>query len=191
MDRLGPLLEQPSFTSQEARGLGVSASTLAHYVKSGDLTRVGHGIYRKADRPVVSDFRWEDLVEAVRRVKNGVVCLASALALYEITEETPRQHWIAIAHGTRHRAGGPVKIVRMRNIELGKTTIEIDGVPVPIFDRERTIVDSFRYLSRETAIKALRMGLKGRSKIDLQKTQRYAKTLRVKIDSYLLAETTI
>jgi hypothetical protein len=30
---------------------------------------------------------------------------------------------------------------------------------LPIFDRERTIVDAFRYLGRETALKALKKAL--------------------------------
>jgi hypothetical protein len=36
-----------------------------------------------------------------------------------------------------------VKVVRMRNHTLGKATINIDGAIVPIFDKERTILDAF------------------------------------------------
>jgi hypothetical protein len=48
---------------------------------------------------------------------------------------------------------------------------------VNIFDRERTIVDAFRYLSKEIAIKALKMAVKNLSdkKLDIKKLQRYAK----------------
>lgn len=44
-------------------------------------------------------------------------------------------------------------------MKLGRKEIELDGIMVPIFDRERTVVDAFRLLSRETAIKALKMAL--------------------------------
>jgi hypothetical protein len=37
--------------------------------------------------------------------------------------------------------------------------MELEGVLVPIFDRERKIIDAFRLLSPETAIKALKMAL--------------------------------
>jgi predicted transcriptional regulator of viral defense system len=193
LSKIEPLLKLASFTSQQARARGVSSEALAHYVKIGELVRIGHGVYRKTDHPAMEDFRWEDLIEAVQKTKDGAICLISALALYEITEETPRQHWIAVKHSTRHRSDTSTKIVRMRNVELGRTSINISGVVVPIFDQERTVLDAFKYLGRETAIKALRMGLKKKSpnKIDPRKLQEYAKKLRINIAPYLLAETTL
>lgn len=172
--------------------MGVEAATLAHYVKSGDLTRIGHGIYRGRDAPTIKDFRWEDLADAVMRTRGGIVCLTSALALYGLTEEMPRQHWIAIKNTTHHRADRSTKVVRMRNLTLGVSKIEVEGASIPVFDRERTIVDSFRYLSRETAIKALKASINSRKgeKIDLEKMRKYAKALRVRIEPYILAVTT-
>lgn len=102
------------------------------------------------------DFRYEDLVMTLRKIQGGVIRLISALTLYEITEELPRKHWIAIRNSTRHRATPDTRIVRMRNLTLGITEINIGGAQCRIFDRERTIVDSFRYLSIETALKALK-----------------------------------
>lgn len=191
-ERLAPLLEQAYFTSREAARVGVSSPLLAYYVKIGVLERLARGVYRGVNAPGVADFRWEDLVLAMARVKQGVVCLVTALALYELTEELPRQHWIAIPHGTRHRAGATVKVVRMRNITLGQTTLDIDGIALPIFDRERTLVDAFKYLSKETAIKALKAAVlkQGDEKIDLEKVRKYAKVLRVKMQPYLLMVST-
>lgn len=189
---LEPLLKSPSFTSKEARLRGVSSATLAHYVKQGEIQRIGHGVYRGVGAPVVEDFRWEDLAEAVQRTKDGVVCLTSALALYDLTEEIPRQHWIAIRNETLHRASSSTKIVRMRNTTLGRTALKLGKVQIPIFDRERTIVDAFRYLSKEIAIKALKIAFtkKGDEKVDPEKLRKYAKGLRVKIEPYILAVTT-
>lgn len=191
LEKLKPLLRAPSFTSGEARLHGVSSSTLTYYVKQKELTRIGHGIYRGANTPVSNDFRWEDLIEAMQRVKEGVICLTSALSLYNLTEEMPSQHWIAIRNETLHRAMPGTKVVRMRNLTLGKTTIKIDKVTLPIFDRERTIVDAFRYLGRETALKALKIALtkRGREKIDIEKIRQYAKKLRIKIEPFLIAMT--
>ena len=80
----------------------------------------------------------------------------------------------------------------MRNMSLGRTHMKIDGITIPIFDRERTIVDAFRYLSRETAIKALREALTKRKdeKINLEKLYKYSKELRVNINDYIMAMTT-
>jgi predicted transcriptional regulator of viral defense system len=192
LEKLRPLLHLPSFTSQDAYLLGVTAATLAYYVKQKELIRIGHGVYRGTNALIVSDFRWEDLVEAMQRVRKGVVCLTSALSLYHLTEEIPSQHWIAIRNDTLHRGAMPTtKIIRMRNLELGKTTIKIGKIILPIFDRERTIVDSFRYLGRETALKALKMALKkrGTEKIDIEKIRKYAKQLRIKIEPFLMVMT--
>ena len=191
LEKIESLLSAANFTSKEAKQCGVSAETLAYYVKAGDLERLGRGLYRGIHAPTLQSFQWEDLVTAVRGVKNGVICLTSALALYELTDEIPRQHWIAISHGTSHHASPMVKIIRMRNHSLGRTTIDIDSTIVSIFDRERTILDAFRYLSKETALKALKTGLEQprEKKIDVNKLRSYAKKMKVIIDPYLLALT--
>lgn len=190
--KLGRLLRAHKFTSKEAKRSGVTAATLAYYAKHGELERIGHGIYRGIHAPKTKDFRWEDLIDAVQRAKGGVICLISALALYDLTEEIPRQHWIAIRNETIHRTSRATRVVRMRNLTLGQTTLKIGKITVPIFDRERTIVDSFRFLPKEVAIKALKRGIakRGDQKISAEKLLKYAKALRVKIETYLLAVTT-
>ena len=188
---LHPLLTKPFFTAKEAQAIGVSSAVLCHYVKTGKLKRLGRGIYQGSDC-APSSFRWNDLAEAVYSIPGGVVCLISALALYDLTEELPRQHWIGIRHGTTARSTRQIKTVRFRNLELGKTEIEIEGRSIPIFDRERTIVDAFRLLSRETAIKALKAAIAkgGKNRLDLVKLEAHAKKLRFDITPYLLSVTT-
>jgi predicted transcriptional regulator of viral defense system len=189
---LAPLLKSPSFSRQEAIELGVTSSTLSHYVKAGTIERIARGVYRHCDAPTVNDIRWEDLVVAAQKIKGGIVCLISALALYELTDEMPRNYWIAIKHGTTHKKDRHVKLIRMRDVALGKTTFTIDQVQIPIFDLERTIVDAFRLLDREIAIKALKMAAKrkGIKKLNFKKLADYAKLLKVNIAPYILSVTT-
>ena len=189
---LAPLLKRPYFTSKEAKELGVPSYTLGYYVKTGKLRCISRGVYQSTDFEGSVSFRWEDLVEAVYSVTDGVVCLVSALAIYDLTEEIPRQHWIAIPHATTAKKNPQIKILRYRNMNLGKTKIKLEDATIPIFDRERCIVDAFRLLSRETAIKALKMGLTlpKSEKINLVKLQNYAKQLRVNIAPYLITATT-
>ncbi len=188
---LVPLLGKPFFTAREAKELGVHPSVLNHYVKTGRIKRISRGIYQGSEYKNPYAFRFEDLVEAVYSVKGGVVCLISALAVYELTEEIPRQHWIAIRHDTSVKVRRGIKILRYRNVTLGKIEIALEGVKVPIFDRERTIIDAFRLLSRETAIKALKAAIVqgGKNRIDLVKLQEYAKKLRFNISPYLMSVT--
>lgn len=187
-----PLLNQPSFTSKEAKILGVPSAVLSYYVKAGKLKRIRRGVYQAIDYQNLEAFRWLDLIEAVHSINGGVVCLISALAVYDLTEEIPRQHWIGIRHGTSARSSRQIKIVRFRDLDLGKIEIELEGTRIPIFDRERTIVDAFRLLSRETAIKALKSAVAqgGKNRIDLIRLEAYAKKLQFDISPYLLSITT-
>ncbi|MCX6990304.1 MAG: hypothetical protein NTX49_04490 [Chlamydiae bacterium] len=187
------LLTKPSFTIEESKKLGVFAEHLAYYIKKGLIKRLGRGIYQSADyQGSPENFQWEDLIEAVNSVPGGITCLISALAIYDLTDEIPREHWIAVSNSTSIAKDNRVRIVRLRNVELGKTKINLNGIHIAIFDRERTIIDSFRLLSQETAIKALKMALakKGAEKLELRKLQSYAKKLRFNIAPYLLTATT-
>lgn len=189
---LSVLFNKPSFTSKEAKVLGVPAAVLSHYAKTGKLKRIRRGVYQATNYQNAKSFRWADLIEAVLSINGGVVCLTSALAVYDLTEEIPRQHWIGIRHGTSARSSRQIKVVRFRDLDLGKTEIKLEGTSIPIFDKERTIIDAFRLLSRETAIKALKMAIKqgGKNRIDLIKLETYAKKLHVDISTYLLSVTT-
>lgn len=192
LETLAALLKKPFFTSREARAIGVSASALNYYVKIGKLKRIHRGVYQEVSYPNPDSFRWNDLTQAVYSIPGGVVCLISALAIYDLTEEIPRQHWIGIRHGTSAKSTHQIKIIRFRNLGLGKTEINLEGTVIPIFDRERTIVDAFRLLSRETAIKALKVAITrgGKNRLDLVKLEAYAKKLRFDIAPYLLSVTT-
>ncbi len=189
---LKPLLKEPTFTAKKARNLGIHPALLSHYVKTHRLKRIRRGVYQAIDYQNAAGFRWQDLIEEVRSVEGGVICLLSALAIYDLTEEIPRQHWIAVRHSTSIKESSQMKIVRMRDIQLGQTKLKVEGIFVPIFDRERTIVDAFRLLSLETAIKALKIALsqRGKSRLDLEKLQHYANKLRVNIDPYLITAMT-
>ena len=102
-----------------------------------------------------------------------------------------REFWIAIAHPTTSPARENAHITGMRNLSFGLTTIKICGQQVAIFDRERTVVDSFRHLDKETALKALQAYLKKSKerKPDISKLLKYAKKLRVDLTHYIPAFT--
>ena len=190
-NKLSPLLQKPLFRSSEARNAGVSSSLLNYYVKKNLIVRLDRGVYKGSDTVLDVDFRYEDLVLTVKSIPEGIVCLVSALDIYDLTDEIPRRHSIAVPNTMRAPVRNNVRILRMRNTTLGLTEINIGSEKVRIFDRERTLVDSFRYLGMETAIKALKTAIskKGEEKIDLKTLREYAARLRVNIDPYLIAIT--
>ena len=171
------LLKKPLFHASEARDIGIHPGLLSYYIKQGFIEKIGRGVYRNPSIEPDVDFKWEDLFITVKSVPNGVICLISALDIYNMTDEISRAHWIAIPHATTAPKRSNAKFIRTRDIELGRTEIKMGSEKMPIFDPERTIVDSFRYLDIEVAIKALKAGLKGQSgnKLNLRKLQIYAK----------------
>lgn len=186
------LVEMPVFTAAEARTAGIPSRMLSHFCKKGMIERVVRGVYRGSQAKIDIAFQWEDLALVALSIPNGVICLISALCYYGLTDQIMREFWIAIPHASKRPQRVRTRIIRMRNIELGQTEIQIGVSHLKIFDKERTVVDSFRYLSREVAIKALQAYLRqGRSsKPDLNKLMKYAKILRIDIHPYIMALTT-
>src|SRR3984885_5276703 len=185
-------IETPVFTASEARAAGIPSRMLAHFCKKGVIERVTRGVYKGSQAKIEIDFQWEDLALVAMSISNGVICLISALCYYGLTDQIMRQFWIAIPHATKSPQRPKTRIIRMRNIELGQTEIQMGSSRLKIFDKERTVIDSFRYLSQEVAIKALQTYLRQRGvdKPNLDKLMKYAKSLRVNIHPFIMALTT-
>ncbi|MBJ7450424.1 MAG: type IV toxin-antitoxin system AbiEi family antitoxin domain-containing protein [Parachlamydiales bacterium] len=185
------LSKKPVFSSAEGRKAGIPSRMLAYFCSKDLIERVSRGIYRVKNVDFDNNFEWEDLTLAALSISNGVICLISALCYYGLTDEIMREFWIAVPHTTTSPVRKNAHIVRMRNISFGQTIIKIGGQKLKIFDQERTIVDSFRYLDKETALKALQAYLKTDRdlKPDIDKLRYYAKKFRVDISSYISAFT--
>jgi len=185
-------LRSPLLRASEARAVGIEPAMLSYWEKKGILERINRGLYRNMQVQSDITFEWEDLVYTTLSIPHGVVAGISALALYGLTEEIPRFHWIAVPNETSVGDRPNTKILRLRNHALGITQIKVGNVEVPIYDLERTLVDAFRLLSIEAAIKALKEAFKPHQeqKPELRKISSYAKKLRVDIQPYILMVTT-
>jgi predicted transcriptional regulator of viral defense system len=180
------------FTAVEAREAGIPSRMLSHFCKKGAFERISRGVYRGTQTDLDIEFQWEDLAHIALSIPRGVICLISALCYYNLTDQIMREFWIAVPHASKSPQRSKTRIVRMRNIELGQTEIQIGEQSLKIFNRERTVVDAFRYLSQEIAIKALQAYLRPTKdyKPDLNKLMDYAKQLRVNIHPYIMTLTT-
>ena len=185
------LLKKPAFTTAEALEVGVPRHALAYFDMLGLIERVAKATYRDPNYESQADITQEDLALAAFTTLNAIICLISALDIYGLTDQIPREHWLAIPNSQRATTRHLVRAVRMRNTMLGRTTVQIGEYELAIFDRERCIVDAFRYLSPEIAIKALKAYLRSKDhRPDLRKLQDYAKKLRVNLTPYILSLTT-
>ncbi len=184
--------QTPVFTAADARAAGIPVRMLSHFCKKRVIERVSRGIYRGSQAKIEINFQWEDLALVAMSIPNGVICLISALCYYGLTDQIMRQFWIAVPHASKSPQRPKTRIIRMRNMELGQTEIQLGITHIKIFDKERTVVDAFRYLSKEIAIKALQVYLcqKGSAKPNLDKLLKYAKALRVDLHPFIMALTT-
>jgi len=192
IDQLEELKKYPFFTVSEAKKLGLSSRMISYYCKKGVIARLDRGIYQVKGAKESPDFEYEYLAQIARSIPNSTICLISALSIYDLTDEIMRENWIAIPHSTSAKKRPDTRIIRMRNTSLGRETKIISGKTVHIFDRERTVLDAFRYLDKEIAIKSLKMYLRPTKKYrpNINKLESYAKELKTNITSFIMALTT-
>ncbi len=88
------------------------------------------------------------LAEASKLVPKGVICLASALAFHELTDQLPPKVWMAIGpKDWRPRFQyPPVRFARFPETQLNRDVEyhRMDGIRVPIFGIAKMITDLFR-----------------------------------------------
>jgi len=130
------------------RDAGSRRSALYRDARSGAWSRIARGIYLPADAPA-SD--WDQL-EAVTRRPEATICLTSALAHYDLTDEIPESLDVAIPRGNRTPVvDGAIRWHRfdIDTFELGREQVQITGSSheIGIYSPERTIADCFRLRS--------------------------------------------
>jgi predicted transcriptional regulator of viral defense system len=111
----------------------------------------------------VSEHR--SLAEVALWVPKRVFCLLSALRVHGIGTQAPFEVWLALPRNTpAPRLDQPrLRVVRMADAALAEAVarIDVDGVQVPEFGADRTLVDAFRFRNKigiDVAIEALRDG---------------------------------
>lgn len=154
------------FRPSQLQELGIPYHQLRRLEATNAVERVGWGLYRLVDAEPTERY---SIASVCARVPSAIVCLLSALQVYEIGTQVPHQVWVAIAH----KAKPPVltkKGVRLLRFSGAAWTHGIDettfeGVPARITSPARTIVDCFRFerlVGREAAIEALKESLQDR-----------------------------
>ena len=161
---------------------GIRAVDVVNLCNAGYLDRVRHGYYQMAEQHETAE---EQMLATL--IPQGIVCVESALFHYGYSDFAPRKWSIAVPRSVSRAKLNvdalPVQtyFVQQDLYELGKTTGDFDGVTLPIYDRERTICDCFKYRSRldnELFSKALNAYANDPKK-NLSNLSVYAKKLRV------------
>ena len=161
---------------------GIPAVDVVNLCNTGYLERIRHGYYQLADWDTSSE---EQLIATL--IPKAIICVESALFHYGYSDFAPRKWSIAVPRSMSRTKldidalALQTYYVQSEIYELGKTIADFNGVILPVYDRERTICDCFKYRSRldnEIFNKALNAYVND-SKKDLRNLSEYAKKLRV------------
>lgn len=169
------LTQRTMMRAHELKAEGVTAATIARAVRDGAITRAGRGLYQLPDG---GDSAHMALAEVSKRIPDGVICLVSALAYHDLTDQMPRQVWVAIgAKDWAPKVDYPkVRIVRFREPYLGYGVEHhtIAGVGVAIYSVAKSLADAFRnarLVDRSVAIESLRSAIDQRKATPAQIAQ--------------------
>jgi predicted transcriptional regulator of viral defense system len=148
------------FRPRDVAEFAVHPEDISRLCRKGLLSRVGRGLYELADNEPSTN---QTLVEACKRVPQGVVCLLSALRFHEIGTQLPHKVWLAIpSKAARPRIEYPpveltylTERIYCEGIEEHRT----GGGVVRVYSVAKTLVDGFRFRNRVgvgVAVEALR-----------------------------------
>jgi predicted transcriptional regulator of viral defense system len=162
--------------------LGISRVSLTRAVRSGQLERVGRGLYGLPGRKISA---LGSLAEVARKVPKGVVCLLSALRFYNLTSQAPFEIWLAIENkAVKPKLDyPPLRIVRFSGAALTEGVEEhiVDGVTVRVTSVPKTVADCFKFRNKiglDVALEALREAWKEK-RMTSDEIWYYAKICRV------------
>jgi hypothetical protein len=117
--------------TSEVLRLGISPRTLYALRDAGVLEPLARGLFRLADLPPLSN---PDLVIVAHRIPQGVVCLVSALAFYELTTQIPHAVDLALESGsTRPRLAFCQFSATSMPLVFGNSVPPVFGNSVPVF----------------------------------------------------------
>jgi len=146
--------------TSEAIKAGIHPRTFYNMLQEGIIEKLSRGLYRLVELPSLGS---PDLVSVSKRVPNGVICLISALAFHEITNQIPHEVYLAVPRNSQipRIDYPPVRIFRFSSstytegIELQK----VDGMPLRMYGPAKTVADCFKYRNKiglDVAVEALK-----------------------------------
>lgn len=149
------------FRVSEAVAAGVSRTTLHRLRETGELATVGRGVVQLPDGGMEM---LSGLAVVSARVPRGTICLNSALAFWDLTDEVPEHVHVAVPRGTHRptieQPATRVHVFDARTFEVRRQQARTDAEePFWVYSPERSVIDAMRmsrWVGRDTALHALR-----------------------------------
>ena len=162
--------------------LGAPRVVLTRLAASGQLQKIGRGLYRL---PGIDVSEHEGLTTIAIKVPQAVFCLLTALQFHELTTQLPRRVWIAMPRGSHAPRidHPPIKMVQFTGAghSEGIEVFERDQVQLRVYNVAKTVADCFKHRNKiglDVALEALKDALT-QKKASADDLWRYAKVCRV------------
>ena len=151
-------------------------------IDRGIIEKIRYGYYQWIDSENLSE-----AVTVTRLFPDAIMCMDTALFYYRYSDRTPLAWHLAVSKDSnKSRFKIDYPFIKPYYIEpsilgLGAVDGEMDGNPVRIYDKERTICDCLRYMGKmdkEIFNKAIRCYVEDNEK-NIPRLSDYAKKLRI------------
>jgi predicted transcriptional regulator of viral defense system len=153
--------KQSVFRAGDVKDATDPRSTLRRMTATGELVRVGRGLYALADAEISGN---HSFVEATKRYPGGVICLTSALFFHGIGTQLPYEIWMMRPDRKMTlNKDFPIRFVYCTGpaFSHGIERHRIEGMEVSIYTPPKTVADCFKYRNKiglDVAIEALKEG---------------------------------
>jgi predicted transcriptional regulator of viral defense system len=146
VERLRERFDARPFRVAEAVAAGVSRTTLHRLREVGTLEPAGRGVVRLAG----TGLGMQSVLAVVSaRIPAGTICLNSALAYWDLTDEIPLQVHLAVPRGSRRpvisEPATKVHVFDASTFALGREKASTDAnEPFWVYSPERSVIDAIR-----------------------------------------------
>lgn len=175
--------------TQDIKSENLHHKYLQELVNEGTILKIKHGLYSLSELDSAAT-----LHEALLTVPDGIICMGTALAYYELTTWNPPEIHIALPRGRKIVLPDypPIQLYHVSEdiFPLGQTEIETgSGYNIYIYNRERAVCDALRFRNK-IGIDIMKEVLKEYIRSDhrdLNTLNRYASKLRIEtvLNQYL------
>lgn len=161
---------------------GLNRYEVAAICKEGFIERIRRSFYQIPQSDSVTE---EQLIREL--LPQGIVCVESALFHYGYSDFSPREWTIAVPRTAIRTVQNieefPMKAyyIQQKFFDLGKSIGDFNDLILPVYDRERTICDCFKYrtkLDNEIFNKAVKAYAADKEK-NLANLSKYAKEMKL------------
>lgn len=134
---------------KELKSAGFATRDIKALIDSGNLVKIKAGLYRLSE---LSGEEYIELVDCARAIPKGVLCLTSAISYYDLSTINPQSYSFAVPHEYKPPSitYPPVIIYYFskRYYSCGIDHIRTKFGDIPIYTREKTICDLFRFRTK-------------------------------------------